>query len=102
MGRTMKAFVMKRIGEVGVTAKMETQDEKAQDLRTYLAGRRDLARRTGRRQRLRAWRMDGAVAHSGRGGGRRRGVWQRLRSAARPPHLRSLGRLLAEGRRAAR
>ena len=50
-----------------------------------------------RRQRLRAWRMDGTVSNSGRGSGPRRGTGQELRSAAWPPHLRSLGRLLAEG-----
>ena len=48
------------------------------------------------------WRMDGAVSEPGRGRGRRRGAGQGLRSAAGPPHLRYLGRLLAEGREAVR
>ena len=55
-------------------------------------------RRTGRRRRLREWRMDGTVSKPGWAGGRRRGTGQELRSAAWPPHLRYLGRLLAEGR----
>src|SRR5262249_6894433 len=85
------------VGAGQARPQMETQNEKDQDLRTHLTGRRDLARRTERRQRLRAWRMDGTLSNSGRGSGRRRGTGQELRSAARPPHLRSLGRLLAEG-----
>src|SRR5436309_15361500 len=40
---------------------METQDEEDQGVRAHLAGRRGLARRTGRGERLRAWRLDGTL-----------------------------------------
>ena len=50
-----------------------------------------------RRQRLREWRMVGTVSNSGRGSGPRRETGQELRFAAWPPHLRSMGRLLAQG-----
>ena len=66
---------------------METQNEKDQDHRTDLAGRRDPgARRTERRRRLRAWRMGDAVFRYGHNGGHHRGAGQELRSAAWPPH----------------
>src|SRR5262249_48075430 len=84
------------VGAEQAIPQMETQNEKDPGHRTHLAGRRDLARWTERGQRLRAWRMDGTLSNSGRGSSRRRGTGQGLRSAARPPHLRSLGRLLAE------
>src|SRR5580700_9290816 len=78
---------------------METRNEKDQDHRTDLAGRRDPgAWRTGRRRRVRAWRMGDAVFRYGYRRGHRRGPGPELRSAAWPPHLRYLRRLLAEGR----
>src|SRR5205823_14524306 len=74
-------------------SQMETRNEKAQDFRTHLAGRRNL----GRRRRLPLRRLDSTLSHPRWRKSSPRSVRRELRSAAWPAHLRSLVGLLAEG-----
>src|ERR1700722_1259090 len=73
-------------------------NEKDQDFRAHLDGWRDLAWRASRRERFCEWRLDDTVSDGGRGRGACREIWPGLRSLAWAAHVRSVGRVLAEGR----
>src|SRR5262245_55386238 len=75
----------------------ETRNEKAQNFRTHLAGRRNPGSQLGRRRRLRLRRLDSTLSQPRWQRCNPRSAWRELRSAAWPAHLRSLVGLLAEG-----
>src|SRR5271169_677309 len=70
-------------------------NEKAQNHRTHLAGRRDPGLR--RRKRFPLRRLERALSDPRWPGGNHRRAWRELRSAAWPLHLRYLVGLLAKG-----
>src|SRR5215216_7988576 len=85
-----------RCRDLGVdTPEHGDSNEKAQNHRTHLAGRRDPGLR--RRRRLPLRRLDRALSDPRWPGRNHRRAWRELRSAAWPSHLRWLVGLLAEG-----
>src|SRR5262245_52845458 len=73
----------------------ETRNEKAQNFRTHLAGRRDPGLRRRRRFPLR--RLDSTLSQPRWQRCNPRSAWRELRSDAWPAHLRYLVGLLAQG-----